>query len=157
MAAIHNLVERVVDYAGLFPPAGLPLPDVIQNYAGYLKSDFSWMLGRLVVPAGRLNEFSELAKSQLPADSSSAWLVSALLPSIQESEKWQFAIDQVNEFNARHSSSEAGWSIVDAIECRAAGHHKIRTRTSRNATTLPATHRRALAQLWAVPSRRARR
>ena len=46
-AALRSLLANILDYAGLFPPAALPLDDSIRNYAGYLKSDDRWMLARL--------------------------------------------------------------------------------------------------------------
>ena len=35
MRAIRMLLESSIDYAGLFPPAGLDMPPAVQNYAGY--------------------------------------------------------------------------------------------------------------------------
>jgi len=46
----------LIDYAGLYPPAGLPLPDVAENYSRYLTSPESWILNRLVLPQAKLNE-----------------------------------------------------------------------------------------------------
>jgi hypothetical protein len=45
-----------IDYAGLFPPAKLPLDAAIRNYANYRQSPDAWMLGRFVIPAARLEE-----------------------------------------------------------------------------------------------------
>jgi hypothetical protein len=50
------LLESVIDYAGLFPPARLPLDAAIRNYARYRQEPESWMLGRFVLPAVRLPE-----------------------------------------------------------------------------------------------------
>src|SRR5262245_61085166 len=49
-------LEGVVDYAGLFPPAELPLDQAVGKYARYRQEPESWMLGRFVCPAGRLAE-----------------------------------------------------------------------------------------------------
>lgn len=54
--SLHALLENLVDYAGLYPPAGLPLPEVIQNYERYLASRDAWILNRLVLPFSKLNE-----------------------------------------------------------------------------------------------------
>ena len=35
MTAMRQLLQNIVDYAGLFPPAGLPLPAVVENYRAY--------------------------------------------------------------------------------------------------------------------------
>jgi hypothetical protein len=44
----------LIDYAGLFPPAGLPLPEAAANYLRYSTGPDAWMLGRFVCPASQL-------------------------------------------------------------------------------------------------------
>jgi hypothetical protein len=56
---LHLLLDSLVDYAGLFPPAGLPLEQVIGNYLRYLAEPEAWMLGRLVCPTERLRELAD--------------------------------------------------------------------------------------------------
>ena len=55
-ASLHALLANLIDYAGLYPPAGLPLHDVAEKYAGYRDSRHSWMLNRVVLPAAKLAE-----------------------------------------------------------------------------------------------------
>ena len=52
--SLHALLANLIDYAGLYPPAGLALPAVLENYEAYLASPQSWMLNRLVLPAAKL-------------------------------------------------------------------------------------------------------
>ena len=47
MSAIRTLMMGLVDYAGLFPPAALPMADAVKNYAEYLKGPDVWALGML--------------------------------------------------------------------------------------------------------------
>jgi len=54
--SLHALLANLIDYAGFYPPAGLPLPVVLENYEAYLASAESWMLNRLVLPAAKLPE-----------------------------------------------------------------------------------------------------
>jgi hypothetical protein len=56
MTSLRALLTNLIDYAGLYPPASLPLPAVIQNYERYLASPDTWILNRLVLPASNLNE-----------------------------------------------------------------------------------------------------
>jgi hypothetical protein len=56
--SLRALLTGVIDYAGLFPPARLPLDEAIRNYARYRTGPDSWMLGRFVVPAARLGELA---------------------------------------------------------------------------------------------------
>jgi hypothetical protein len=55
-APVHALLTRAIDYAGLFPPAELEPAAAVANYLAYRESSDSWALGRLVVPAGRLEQ-----------------------------------------------------------------------------------------------------
>jgi hypothetical protein len=54
--SLRALAEGLIDYAGLFPPAGLPLAEVAERYEAYRESKDKWMLNRLVLPAGKLAE-----------------------------------------------------------------------------------------------------
>src|SRR4051812_36374406 len=58
MTAVRALLTGVVDYAGLFPPAGLDMQTAVRNYVEYRSDPSSWMLGRFVVPVSRLQEFA---------------------------------------------------------------------------------------------------
>ncbi|HEX9983394.1 MAG TPA: hypothetical protein VGF69_09020 [Thermoanaerobaculia bacterium] len=49
--ALSVLLEGLIDYAGLFPPAKLPMEEAIRNYERYRESGRSWALGKFVVPA----------------------------------------------------------------------------------------------------------
>lgn len=55
-ASLRALLTELIDYAGLFPPARLPLDQAIRNYARYRQESESWMLGRFIVPASRLED-----------------------------------------------------------------------------------------------------
>lgn len=50
------LFAGLIDYAGLFPPASLSMDDALRNYDAYRRGEHAWMLGRFVVPAGKLSE-----------------------------------------------------------------------------------------------------
>ncbi len=57
-ASLRALLTGILDYAGLFPPAKLPLEQAIRNYARFRNEPEAWMLGRFVCPAARLAELS---------------------------------------------------------------------------------------------------
>lgn len=52
--ALRALVEKLIDYAGMFPPAKLSLDDTVCQFVNYKNSEQSWMLRWLVVSAGEL-------------------------------------------------------------------------------------------------------
>ncbi len=61
-ASVRALLTGIIDYAGLFPPAKLPLAEALGNYLRYRKeSPYAWMLGRFVCPTARLQELLPLA------------------------------------------------------------------------------------------------
>src|SRR2546422_7259388 len=57
-SSLRALLAGSIDYAGLFPPARLPLDQAIRNYARYRTDPAGWMLGRFVCPAARLAELA---------------------------------------------------------------------------------------------------
>lgn len=52
------LLAHIVDYAGLFPPARLPLEEAFDNYVRYRTEPERWMLARFVIPVGSLEELA---------------------------------------------------------------------------------------------------
>ena len=55
-ASLRALLADLIDYAGLYPPAALPLPIVLERYRGFRASPDHWILKRLVLPAAALAE-----------------------------------------------------------------------------------------------------
>ena len=53
--ALDALLHGVIDYAGLYPPAALPLAQAAANYGSYRRSQENWMLGRFVGPASAVD------------------------------------------------------------------------------------------------------
>lgn len=53
---LSALLTRLIDYAGLYPPAALPLAETVSNYESYVAGPESWILNRLVLPAKALAE-----------------------------------------------------------------------------------------------------
>jgi hypothetical protein len=61
--ALRAALAEFVDYAGLFPPAGLDLATTVANHDRYARSPDRWMLGRLVLPLAGLDQVPELLRS----------------------------------------------------------------------------------------------
>lgn len=65
-APLQKLLYRAIDYAGVFPPARLPLSSAIEEFVRLVTSESSWVLRGFVVPAEsvpRLEEFVPLLQS----------------------------------------------------------------------------------------------
>ncbi len=78
MQAVHRLLSRAIDYAGLFPPAKLPLSVAATNYSKYRRSEHSWMLGRFIVPVTRLGELEAVTSELIPHDDDAPWDLAVL-------------------------------------------------------------------------------
>jgi len=55
----QTLLAKLIDYAGLFPPAALSMEQALANYRRYREGEHAWMLGRFVVPAAHAAEVPE--------------------------------------------------------------------------------------------------
>jgi hypothetical protein len=54
--AISRLLSKSIHYAGLFPPASLPLSEAIEMFKRYLHGRESWIISSIVLPIDRLGE-----------------------------------------------------------------------------------------------------
>jgi hypothetical protein len=109
LAPLRTLLDGLIDYAGLFPPATLGMPEAVRNYAAYRAGPDRWALGRFVVPAERLPEFERAAESlAAPGD---PWLLSVLVGANDAGQ-----VDAARAFNARQAG---GGLWADVLEGRA--------------------------------------
>lgn len=60
--SLRTFAGSIIDYAGLFPPASLGLGQAFHNYLFYRQGDMKWMLNKFIIPAGRLEELTDLMK-----------------------------------------------------------------------------------------------
>jgi hypothetical protein len=57
--ALRALLANLIDYAGLFPPAALPMDAALANYERYRSGEHAWMLGRFVISAAQIDQAPE--------------------------------------------------------------------------------------------------
>ncbi len=118
--SLGALLAGVIDYAGLFPPARLDMSTTIANYAGYLGSPDAWALGRIIVPAARLDEFEQHAAAHLPTGADDEpWQLSALVAAAGE-DGLDDDLRRIAAFNEKHAVPAAGGAAIGLIELRAA-------------------------------------
>jgi hypothetical protein len=101
---VRALLDGLIDYAGLFPPAALPMADAVANYAAYLASPDAWALGRFVLPVTRLDDFAAAAE---PHRRGAPWRLSVLAQAADA--------ETIRAFNARL----AGRAVIEAVEAKA--------------------------------------
>jgi hypothetical protein len=53
--SLRALLERSIDYAGMFPPCSLGLEPALNNQAQYVRSADAWMLGAFVLPVAEFD------------------------------------------------------------------------------------------------------
>ena len=112
--ALRTLLAGTIDYAGLFPPAGLDMATSVRRYADYRSHPDAWALGRFVVPAARLSELEREATPLAPTAPAEPWRLSALVGPDFATE-----IHALGEFNCRHAAAGAPALSADVVEARA--------------------------------------
>ncbi len=126
--SLRTLLTDLVDYAGLFPPAKLGMQEAAEAYNRCRMSEEEWMLGRFVLPASRLEEFSAAAGPLLPgtlatsgyrehAANGEPWRLSALLDAT-DPKAVNDGLDAIDAFNAHHSQEHNGLALVDNVEVK---------------------------------------
>lgn len=114
MSAIRTLLRESIDYAGLFPPAGLDMDPAVANYARYRSGAEAWALGRFILPVSRLPEF-ELAQHYLPrSPASPPWRLATLAGSDLAAD-----LQRLAEFNRRHTEPGRAAVVADTVEVKA--------------------------------------
>lgn len=114
--ALQSLLTGLIDYAGLFPPAGLGMDAAVRNYGSYVSGEDAWMLGRFIVPAARLDEYSEAIRNA--GIDASTWSLSVLATAADA--------DVIARFNtAADESGASGLGSIDTLEIKAASAREI--------------------------------
>ncbi|MCA9284276.1 MAG: hypothetical protein KDA22_03610 [Phycisphaerales bacterium] len=120
MRTVRILMDRIVDYAGLFPPAKLDMAATVRNFAQFRDGEDAWMLGRLVVPVARFEEFEREADSLLSRSTGDDdfWTISALTAPMGDP-GYRSDLRAIEAFNERHANGQHGAVVVDTIETKA--------------------------------------
>jgi hypothetical protein len=113
---LHALLHTIVDYAGLFPPAGLDMDAAVRNYAAHRRDAHAWMLGRFIVPVARLGEMLDAMHAAGAVVAEHHWRVSALAGDDIAAD-----VARVGAFNARGVGA-----VVDSVEVKASSEAAIR-------------------------------
>ena len=130
--SLRTFMNGLVDYAGLFPPADLPLDKAINEYFEQLKSDNSAMLSRFIIPISKLNDlddfiplFSDIGSLRLSVLGGGGKTDDEYLSKIKQN------ITNINEYRGKHSDKIQ----IDVIECKMATNSPSKS-TMQEATTL---------------------
>ncbi|MDQ0341023.1 hypothetical protein J2S00_003867 [Caldalkalibacillus uzonensis] len=121
--SVVPFLKRLIDYAGLFPPASLTLDQAIKNYKEYSIGTDAWMLGPFVMPASKIDQldpYVELFSTDTPLN------ISALGSKSDHPHKFNEVLLQdlakLESFSSRHGERvkmrvfEAPLPIVTPLE-----------------------------------------
>ena len=113
--SLRTFMNGLIDYAGLFPPADLPLNEAISEYISQIKSDNSQMLSRFIIHTSKLDELDEF----LPLFKDVGPLrLSVLGGGGNSDDEYLNKIDQnitnINDYREKHGNKIE----IDVIECK---------------------------------------
>jgi hypothetical protein len=122
--AIAALLDGLVDYAGLFPPASEDMRPALESYGSYLASSDNSALGRFIVPLRRLKELEEAGADLFPRKrDAEPWRLSVLV-----ADDVHTAGEEMLRFNRHHSpGSPAGHIVIDVAELKASTPAEIKS------------------------------
>src|ERR671922_1208431 len=86
----HAFLEGLIDDAGLFPPASLPMADAAREHEAASRGPNRWMLNRFICPASRL---SDLAGVLPTLDIGRPWDLSVILDGVTPG-SWEAGIEE---------------------------------------------------------------
>lgn len=113
---VHSLLAGIIDYAGLFPPAKLPMDDAFRRFLDHRSSGDGWMLARFVCPAARLGELEHLLQATDPSRLPIA--LSALGRGGDTLEEFLASIEQDSAAINAFSAGQPERAMVDTFEVR---------------------------------------
>lgn len=114
-ASLRALLTGLIDYAGLFPPAGLSMEEAVANYGEYHRREGWSFLGTFIVPAARLREFEEAFETS----GERCWCLNVTFGN-------DFANDVRETAGFMRRAKEANRVMVSAVEVKAESPEQIR-------------------------------
>jgi hypothetical protein len=106
--SLRALLAGAIDYAGMFPPAGLPLEQALAKYRQHRSGPEAWMVGRFVCPLGK---FAELATGFDPERDGHVAVI------LNADPNWKTAVEDLGEGLAA-VRKPPDHVIIDSIELR---------------------------------------
>jgi hypothetical protein len=134
---LKALLDGVLDYAGLFPPAKLSLPEAVRTYARCRESQQSWMLARFICPISLFANLCQLLEDLEPAE---PWSISALGGRSDDAQEFDRIVSSDMQAIAEFRSP---YAIVETYEVAVPGVGATNLGEVSQATTEVRSHRAA--------------
>lgn len=147
--SLRELLSGIIDYAGLFPPAALPMSEAATAYAACRRGPHAWLLSRFVCPAARFQELydSVFADGAVTVGDAGPWRLAVLgrggVTTAEFRDHFHEDLDLCRTFVERCT----GRAVVDTFEIRWPG------KTARDSTADP---NMLLAEITELLARRER-
>lgn len=109
--ALQALLERLIDYAGLFPPASLQMEQAVEKFRAHRRSPHAWMLARFICPGQRLPQLGDLLQSGEPR-----WSIAMLCRGGDTPAAFDEGL--AADLDAAAAFAGRGGGSVDALEAR---------------------------------------
>lgn len=147
-ASLRALLERSIDYAGMFPPCSLDLEPALANQAQYVRSDDAWMLNGFVLAIGQFDAARQILS---PFDTNHPLRVSALGPKTGDADSFLSALDQTEEAIRKFSASNV--DLISVIQLEMALPEEVNIALLNEAQSIVG----ALPVFWEAPADKADR
>ena len=118
MHPLRAVLEGLIDYAGLFPPAALSLEQALANMERYAAAPARWALGRFIL---RLDQLGDLhARLEAAPSSARSWAVSVLADAAEPLERTMEIVshfaERLQPLGVRVAAIEFGGAGLGEIE-----------------------------------------
>lgn len=121
-AVLRAMLEGVIDYAGLFPPAKLPMKDALTEYLELVEGPDSWIVDRFACNIGRLPDLAvELAEH--PEEPNV--LVSVIGTAQPDHKHWKHGLEHDAAVMTKFISDAESHGDIQAFEIRVPDHKFI--------------------------------
>lgn len=117
------LLTEIIDYAGLFPPAKLPMTEAFTRFLAHRASADGWLLARFVCPAARLEELTPLMAD---ADLGQTPIrIAALGSGGDDPPGFSDSIERDTEAMKAFGERHTGTALVDVFEVKLPGQGDV--------------------------------
>ncbi|MBC8066415.1 MAG: hypothetical protein H7Y17_16405 [Chlorobia bacterium] len=120
--ALARLLDGVIDYAGLFPPAKLSMADAVGNFLRYRSGPEAWIVDRFVCSSAKLEDFRlELDNQQI----SDPIPIAVIGTAAADKEAWGDCLVHDAEAMTRFIQQVGDAADIEAFEIRVPDHQNL--------------------------------
>src|SRR6476646_4313796 len=112
-ASLRILLERSIDYAGMFPPCSLELEPALQNQSRYLQLEDRWMLNGFVLPIQKFDAAKQLLGQFDPAHPLS---ISALGPKTDNATAFWTELEETDDAIRSLAGHNVDLVVINQLE-----------------------------------------